>query len=65
MVARMVSDQRQRQMRLQQQQQPVACGLIRCGVKHVEGRVQNKTFKIKQFIAVPKNVQVKKNEQVV
>ena len=52
-------------MKQQQQQQPVARRRIRSGVKHIEVRVQNKTFKIKQLIAVPKNVQVKKNGQVV
>ena len=35
------------------------------GVKNNEGRVRNKTFKIKKLIAVPKNIEVKKNGQIV
>ena len=35
------------------------------GVKNIECRVRNKTFKIKKLIAVPKNIEVKKNGQVV
>ena len=38
---------------------------VRSGVKNIEGRVRNKTFKIKQLIAVPQNILVKKNDQVV
>ena len=41
---------------------------IRSGVKkegRIEGRIRNKTFKIKQLIAVPKNVQVKKTGHAV
>ena len=34
-------------------------------VKNIEVRVPNKTFKIKKLIAVPKNIEVKKNGQVV
>ena len=34
------------------------------GIKNIEGRVRNKTFKIKKLIAVPKNIEVKKNGQV-
>ena len=30
------------------------CKQVRSGVKNIEGRVCNKTFKIKQLIAVPK-----------
>ena len=30
------------------------CKRVRSGVKNTEGRVRNKTFKIKQLIAVPK-----------
>ena len=40
MIARMVSDHGQRQMR---QQQQLACRWARSGVKNIEGRVQNKT----------------------
>ena len=31
------------------------------GVKNNEGRVHNKTFKIKKLIAIPKDIEVKKN----
>ena len=34
-------------------------------IKNIEGRVRNKTFKIKKLIAVPENIEVKKNGQVV
>ena len=54
-----------RQQQQKQQEQKVAHRRIRPGVKNIEGRVQNKNFKIKQLIAVAKNVQVKKNGQVV
>ena len=30
------------------------------GVKNIESRVRNQTFKIEKLIAVPKNVEVKK-----
>ena len=63
MIARIVSDQRRRQFQRMQAAPP--CKWVRSGVKNSEGRVRNKTFKIKQFIAVPKNIQVKKNGQVV
>ena len=61
MIARIVSDQRWRQF----QRRQAARKRVRSGVKNIEGRVRNKTFKIKQLIAVPKNIQVKKNGQVV
>ena len=61
MIARIVSDQRQRQF----QRRQAACKRVRSRVKNIEGRVSSKTFKIKQLIAVPKNVQIKKNGQVV
>ena len=51
-----MSDQRQRQF----QRRQAARKLVRSGVKNVEGRVRYKTSKIKQLIAVPKNVQIKK-----
>ena len=35
------------------------------GIKNIEGRVHNQTFKIKKLIAVSKNVEVKKNGPVV
>ena len=33
----------------------------RIGVKNIEGRINNKTFKIKILSAQPKNIDVKKN----
>ena len=63
MVARIVSDQRRRL--LQRRQQAVQGRRTRSRVKNIEGKVRNKTFKIKRLIAVPKNVQGKKNGQVV
>ena len=63
MIARMISDRRRRQF---QRRQQVGQGKrIRPGVKNNERRIRNKTFKVKQLIALPKNVQVKKNGQVV
>ena len=61
MITRIVSDQRQRQF----QRRQAACKGVRSGVKNIEGRVCNKTFKIKQLIAVPENIQAKKSGQVV
>ena len=61
MIARIVSDQRRRQFQSRQ----AAHKRVRSGVKNIEGRVCNKTFEIKQLIAVAKNIQVKKNGQVV
>ena len=52
MIARIVSDQRWRQF----QRRQAARKRVRSGVKNIEGRVCNKTFKIKQLIAVPKNI---------
>ena len=50
MIARIVSDQRWRQF----QRRQAARKQVRSGVKNIEGRVCNKTFKIKKLIAVPK-----------
>ena len=44
---------------------PQACRRMKGGVKNIEGRIRNKTFKIKKLTVVPKNIQVKKNGQVV
>ena len=63
MIARIIADQRRRQF--QRKQQAGQSKRIRSGVKNIEGWIHNKTFKIKQLIAVPKNVQVKKKGQVV
>ena len=63
MIARMISDRKPRQF--QRRQQVGQRKRIRPGVKNNERRICNKTFKVKQLIAVPKNVQVKKNGQVV
>ena len=65
----MVADQRrqqQQQVRPSRPDLPVARRRrARTGVKNIEGRVHNKTFKIKKLIAQPENVKVKKNGQVV
>ena len=58
-----MSDQRQK--RFQRRQQAGQHKRIRSGIKNFEGRMHNKTFKIKQLTDVPQNVQVKKNGQVV
>ena len=69
MILRIVSDQRRRQF--QQQQAAVAPPQLpaplrvcrqraRAGVKNIEGRIHSKRFKIKRLIAVPKNVEAKK-----
>ena len=42
-----------------------ACRWAISGIKNIEGRIRNRTFKIKKLIAQPKNIQVKKNGQVV
>ena len=63
MIARIVSDQRQKQFQRRQAAAPHK--QERSGVKNKEGRVCNKTFMIKQSIAVPKNIQVNKNGQVI
>ena len=56
MVARIVSEQRRKQF----QRRQAARKRVRSGIKNIVGRVRNKTFKIKQLIAVPKNIQKKK-----
>ena len=67
MVVRMVASQRRQQM-----QQPGPSRAAPCrrrapgtGVKNIEGRVPNRTFKIKKLITVSKNIETKKNGQVV
>ena len=74
-IARMVWDKRR--MNLQQRLAAQSAGKTRparvaparrraiSGVKNIEGRIRNRTFKIKKLIAQPKNIQVKKNGQVV
>ena len=61
MIAKIVSDQRRKQF----QRKQAAHKRVRSGVKNIEGRVCNKTFKIKQLIAVPENILAKKSGQVV
>ena len=63
LVGRIVADQRRRTM--QQQPGPLRASPHRRrapgnGVKNIESRVCNQTFKIEKLIAVPKNVEVKK-----
>ena len=67
MVARIVADQRRWEI---QQPGPLRAAPHRRGapgtsIKNIEGRVRNKTFTMKKLIAVPKNIEVKKNGQVV
>ena len=62
MITRIVSDQRQRQFQRRQAAAPHK--RVRFGVKSIEGTVCNKTFKIKQFIVVPKNIQVNKMDKL-
>ena len=75
MIPRMASDKRR--INLQQKLAAQAVGKPRparvasarrraiSGVKNIEGRIGNRTFKIKKLIAQPKNIEVKKNGQVV
>ena len=60
MIARIVSDQRRRQF----QRRQAAHRRVGSGFNNIEERVHHKTFKIKQLIAVPKNIQFKNNGQV-
>ena len=74
MIARMVSEKRKN---LQQRLAAQAAGKPRParvapshrrainGVKNIEERIRNRTFKIKKLIAHPKNIEVKKNGPVV
>ena len=73
-IARMVSEKRKN---LQQRLAAQAAGKPRParvapshrrainGVKNIEERIRNRTFKIKKLIAHPKNIEVKKNGPVV
>ena len=76
MIERMVSDKRR--MNLQQRLAAQAAEKPRPArvaptrrqaisevIKNIEGRIRNRTFKIKKLIAQPKNIEVKKNGQVV
>ena len=81
MIPRIVSDQRRKQHLQQLQQQRLAAkpgpsgvprkppvarrARARASIKNIKGRIHNKTFKIKKLIVQPKNVDVKKNSQVV
>ena len=62
MITRIVSDQIRRQFQRRQAAAPHK--RVRSGVKNIEGRVRNKTLKIKQFIVVPKNIQVNKMDKL-
>ena len=61
MIAQIMSDQWQK--RFQRRQQAGQHKRIRSGIKNFEGRIHNKTFKIKQLIAVPQNVQAKSPDE--
>ena len=68
MIARIVSDQnvkQQEQKPAAAVRTPVARRRQRIGVKNIEGRFCNRTFKIQRLLAQPKNVDVKKNGVVI
>ena len=73
MIARIVSEQRPQaataaavkpgpsnQRRIRQPKQRIGIG-----VKNIEGRICSRTFKMKRFMAQPKNISVKKNGVIV
>ena len=74
MIARMVLDKRrmnlQQRLAAQTAAKPRPARVAparrraRSGVKNIEGRIRNRTFKIKKVIAQPKTIEVKKNGQV-
>ena len=76
MIERMVSDKRrmnlQQRLAAQAAEEPRPARVaptrrraISEVIKNIEGRIRNRTFKIKKLIAQPKNIEVKKNGQVV
>ena len=74
MTARIVADQRRlaAQSRAAQPRQAPARAPVRAparapriGVKNIEGRIRNRTFKIKKLLAQPKAIEVKNNGCVV
>ena len=70
MIARMVHDQRRQAARqaARARAKPAAAVIPtrqQIGVKNIEGRICNRTFKIKRLLAQPKNVYVKKSGVVV
>ena len=69
MIARIVQDKRHQAARARARVKPAAAvrppgqrriPRHRIGVKNIEGRIRNRTFKIKKLLAQPKNVDVKK-----
>ena len=70
MIGRIVQDKRHQAARARARMKPAAAALRppgqrriprhRIGVKNIEGRIRNRTFKIKKLLAQPKNVDVKK-----
>ena len=74
MIARIVQDQRRQAARARARAKPAAAvrpsgqrrvPRQRIRVKNIEGRIRNRTFKIKSLLAHPKNVDVKKRGVVV
>ena len=74
MIARIVQDQRRQAVRVSARAKPAAAvrppgqrkvPRQRIGVKNIEGRIRNRTFKIKRLLAQPKNIDVKKHGVVV
>ena len=74
MIARIVQDQRHQAARARASAKPEAAvrppgqrrvPIQRTGVKNIEGRINNRTFKIKRLLAQPKNVNVKKRGVIV
>ena len=74
MTARIAADQRQvaAQRRAAQIRQAPVRALMRAPVrtprirvKTIEGRIRNRTFKIKKLLAQPKAIEVKKSDRVV
>ena len=70
MIARMVHDQRRQAARQAARARAKPATAViptrqQIGVKNIEGRICNRTFKIKRLLAQPKNVCVKKSGVVV
>lgn len=64
LIARNNCNQRKEQFRRSNQRRPNT-KRPRKGIKNIEGRIRNREIKIKQLIPQPKNVQVKKNGNVI
>ena len=65
MIARIVQDQTHQAARQEARTRAKLAAAVTpptqwIGVKNIEGRIRNRTFKIKRLLAQPKNVDVKK-----